>query len=600
MFDARLVGVRRFAELIALLCGLLLSGIAPAQDMSEQGHSIGKVSVSGKIIIVELNREALGRANLFDLTGRTLLFTPQGTGYTVQNQPLRWDPDFGPELTGGQANLHKFAFPFAGRAWTSFLVGTTGSLRFGRPQTEIRPDAYGQLESGIALDRFDQLADVAAKLAREAPAIAVFLKPRLSGAHYLKELPDRAVVTWDLTEPYGSLLDFGWYKTVNRFQTVLHSDGLIEMSYRKIAAKDAIVGLYPWPAATAKAQEVHFSSFIVPSHAYAAPFEAFHYLAAPRPQDLSCTIIKALGDRFDFLAYYSDFRVDSQEASPPSDGPIGGNVSHIGDAMHDQSPPVLRSRCTKGRFQQGYMGPVFAGSNEAQEEPPPGAPADTSHKIAFYSRQLTEASPDGKPAPYNYAVGHLGHEFGHRWGAYVTAKVNDETIRLGPWPHWDPGLQSRVAFPYSLPTEASTLGGGAWQDNLDGTYTQLRDGYFVPASGYSYLDLYLMGLVSTAEVPDFFLLKNLVRVGTDPDGHPIFKADRLKITIQDVIAAEGPRSPDVDHSQRKFNTGVAVLVEHGHRPSARLLKKADGIRRQWLQYWATATGHRASMTTNPR
>ena len=25
-------------------------------------------------------------------------------------------------------------------------------------------------------------------------------------------------------------------------------------------------------------------------------------------------------------------------------------------------------------------------------------------------------------------------------------------------------------------------------DNLDGTFTQLRDGYFAPASGYSYLE----------------------------------------------------------------------------------------------------------------
>ena len=72
----------------------------------------------------------------------------------------------------------------------------------------------------------------------------------------------------------------------------------------------------------------------------------------------------------------------------------------------------------------------------------------------------------------------------------MSAKLNGEAISLGPWPHWASGLQARVAFPYSLPTEASTLGGSVWQDNFDGTYTQLRDGYFVPATGYSYLDLY--------------------------------------------------------------------------------------------------------------
>jgi len=161
-------------------------------------------------------------------------------------------------------------------------------------------------------------------------------------------------------------------------------------------------------------------------------------------------------------------------------------------------------------------------------------------------------------------------------------------------------LQAPVAFPYQRPVEASTLGGGVWQDNLDGTYTQLRDGYFVPAPGYSYLDLYLMGLISAAEVPDFFLLQNLVAVGKDKNGKRIFKGDRIKVTIQDVIAAEGPRVPDFEHSQRKFNTGIVVLVEHGHTPSSELLERADGIRQQWIEYWKTTTGGRAMMGTSPR
>jgi hypothetical protein len=104
----------------------------------------------------------------------------------------------------------------------------------------------------------------------------------------------------------------------------------------------------------------------------------------------------------------------------------------------------------------------------------------------------------------------------------------------------------------------------------------------VPATGYSYLDLYLMGLVPAAEVPDFFLLKHLVPVGKDTNGHPIFKAERTKVTIQDVVAVEGPRLPDVDRSQRKFNTGIVVVVEHGQSPSLELIERANGIRQQWI------------------
>ena len=144
------------------------------------------------------------------------------------------------------------------------------------------------------------------------------------------------------------------------------------------------------------------------------------------------------------------------------------------------------------------------------------------------------------------------------------------------------------------------MGGGVWQDNFDGTYTQLDDDYYVPATGWSYLDLYLMGLIAPSEVPDFFILRNLAPAGRDGNGRPIFKADRTKVTIQDVIAAEGPRLPDVAHSQRQFNTGMVVVLEHGKTPSKELLERTEGIRLRWMDYWETTTGHRSTMTTNPK
>jgi hypothetical protein len=201
---------------------------------------------------------------------------------------------------------------------------------------------------------------------------------------------------------------------------------------------------------------------------------------------------------------------------------------------------------------------------------------------------------------YNYAMSQVGHEMGHRWSAFVSAKVGNETIHLGDGAHWVQGLQAPVAFPYQRPTEASAMGGGVWQDNFDGTFTQLDDNYYVPATGWSYLDLYLMGLISAQEVPDFFILRNLVPAGRDPQGHPIYKANRTKVTIEDVIAAEGPRLPDVYHSQRTFNTGMVVIVEHGKKPSKELIERTNGIRQQWMDYWWRTTGGRSTMTANPR
>jgi len=590
------------AVLIVLLGTVLTPILSYSQQDDEPGHSIGKVSMKGDLIVVELDHGALGKANLFDLAGRTVRFTPEGSRYRVENLPLQWDPDFGSEFRDSELSLHNFTFPFSGKVWKSFLVGTTGSIRFGPSEKDLKLDPYGHREGGVALDRFDELAKVAGTLTTNAPAICVFLKPRMSGARYVKELPDRVVITWDLTEPYGGLLDFSWFRTINRFQAVLQRNGSIEMSYKEIAAKDAIVGIYP-VVAKEEAAGVHegdLSSLTRKDGPFAVVYEAFHYLAVPKPQDLSCTVIQALGDNFDFLAYYSDFRVDNQEASSPSDGPIGGNVTGIGETQHEQTRQVLDSRCTKGRFQLGFDHPVYVGSNEMQAQPPDGAPAENNHDLAFYRHQLAASSADGKPRPYNYAMSHLGHEVGHRWSAYVSAKIGEKTISLGQWPHWDRGLQTLVAFPYQLPPEASTIGGGVWEENPDGTYTQLRDGYFVPATGYSYLDLYLMGLISAADVPSFFILSDLSRVGLSKDGLPVYKAHRTNVTVQDVIAAAGPRSPDVDHSQKGFNTGVVVIVEHGQSPSPEIIERANGIRQQWMDYWATTTGHRASMTTSAR
>ena len=744
-----------------LLCAILVPPTtARPQAWQQTGKPIGKVSVVGSLILMELDEGAIGQQNLFDLSQRTLRFTPVKTGYRIENLPLRWDADFGAQLSSHRVTLHNFAFPFSGKTWSSFSVGLTGSIRFGEaPNGNGLGTAFGPRsdQGGVSIGRFDPLSEGAANLANTVPAICIFFKPRMSGDRFVKELADRVVVTWDITEPWGNIQDFTWTKTVNRFQAVLQKDGTIEMSYQQLAAEDAIIGIYPlvsagvekllatlpgrknsgvaahldiqnlklsvvdglflkvtfeaagpvlpegdsgvsgiayrvyfkshspssgspeaadaeavWairgfaprhpangtlsryfvsgPGVTRGAKttgntisiqgilppalhgatqivvsadssasgsddpvaqiaarpvtlngirnpEVHLSSIKPQDGPFSLVYEAFHYYPLPNAPDLTCTVIKGLGDKFDFLAYYSDFRIDNQEAGTPSDGPlgtVGGAVTGIGAPQHD-----LGSYCTPGRFQWQFIQPVFVGSNQMQERPPADAPMGTDHDITFYQNQLAEISQDGKIPPYMYAMSQIAHEMGHRWAAFVSAKVNGETIPLGPT-HWARGLQSRVPFPYVRPTEASIMGGGVWQDNFDGTYTQLDDDYYVPATGWSYLDLYLMGLISPAEVPDFFILRNLDPAGKDANGHPIFKADRTKVTIQDVISAEGARSPGVDRSQRQFNTGMVIVVQHGVKPSGELIERTEAVRKLWIDYFSITTGRRASMTANPR
>ena len=183
---------------------------------------------------------------------------------------------------------------------------------------------------------------------------------------------------------------------------------------------------------------------------------------------------------------------------------------------------------------------------------------------------------------------------GHLWRAFVSTEVNGstatgETLLLGPT-HWARGLQAPVAFPYQRPVEASLTSGGFWQDNFDGTFTQLDDNYCVPTTGWSYLDRYLMGMIAPSKVRDFFLLRNLVPTGSDANGRGIFKADRVKVSGQDVIAAEGLRPPQVDQAQKKFNNGMVMVVEHGEAPGCELLDRTKAIAERWIDYWVTVRG----------
>ena len=142
------------------------------------------------------------------------------------------------------------------------------------------------------------------------------------------------------------------------------------------------------------------------------------------------------------------------------------------------------------------------------------------------------------------------------------------------------------------------LAGVSYQIYFDGTFSQLDDNFYVPATGWSPLELYLMGLATASEVPDFFLLRNLKPVGKDDRGYPTFKADRVKITIKDVIATLGPRQPDFEHSQKIFNTGIVALVLHDASPSRELVDRLNAIREAYIEFWATTTGHRSVMNVS--
>src|SRR6202012_5876848 len=152
---------------------------------------------------------------------------------------------------------------------------------------------------------------------------------------------------------------------------------------------------------------VHFSTLTEAGGPFPVVYEAFHYMKPPRAQDLTCSVIQALGDKYDMLAYYSDFRIDNPEAGTSSDGPLGGGPSGGAVTGIAAEQGNLADYCTKGRFQWQFIQPVYVGANQMQEYPPDDLKDDNAHNIGAYLRQLTERTSNGKIPPYDYAMSQI-------------------------------------------------------------------------------------------------------------------------------------------------------------------------------------------------
>jgi hypothetical protein len=159
-------------------------------------------------------------------------------------------------------------------------------------------------------------------------------------------------------------------------------------------------------------------------------------------------------------------------------------------------------------------------------------------------------------------------EFSHAWGPAIRLPTTD-----GP----DDAL---IGFPFHwsfwMDAGGSPAGGNAWKDNGDGSFTV--SGQKPSTVNYSMLDLYLMGLASPNEVPPFGVLVDAVPPADvlDPFSHQklgkasfpwfgsepltVTGAKRRVVTIDDVIATNGARSPNAANAKNSWSLGIVLMV----------------------------------------
>lgn len=145
------------------------------------------------------------------------------------------------------------------------------------------------------------------------------------------------------------------------------------------------------------------------------------------------------------------------------------------------------------------------------------------------------------------------HETGHQWLAYIG---KDEGISDGVhYSKWVSNGFLRDGIQWGDVTQ-----GWPWKDNGDGTVS-VKD---ITHSGFSNFSLYMMGLISSSEVPDLQIV-----VPNDPANKDLNNVPGTFKTIQikDLIAKYGERAPSYLNSQKDFNMAYILVVKKGQTQS---------------------------------
>ena len=200
----------------------------------------------GNVAVIQDDGSLVGHQNLFDLDQSTLRFTPRPEGgYFVEKMPLVWDEDPGTAISYEEINFigslevqfESISFPFGGTNWNSLFINSTGSITFGYNESqELSPEEpiFDDFASILTSSGTLMIAPLWHKFSLYDPSQTFF-----------KEMQDRVVITWDVTEFFGDWRSFSRSANENRLQAVLLSSGEILLSYNGISTLDGVTGVFP-------------------------------------------------------------------------------------------------------------------------------------------------------------------------------------------------------------------------------------------------------------------------------------------------------------------------------------------------------------------
>ncbi len=319
----------------------------------------------------------------------------------------------------------------------------------------------------------------------------------------------------------------------NTFQVTMYPGGLITMGYEDMAATDGIVGISPGGPGALALLDL--SEELPVGRTSDAIAEQFRSVSEIDDMAAAAAVLSAVRDEYDHIVLFADFTVD-----------LDGAIAYHSPVSND----------IRGIGRDDFNLADLYGSDGRLES-----------FVQMGSLAQYPLLPDRNIGPESTGITILAHEVGHRWLSFTTF-VDEQ---------------------------------GRRSDDLLGRQMANGDGSFTTTAtweGFSPLDQYLMGLRRASQVPPFFYVTGS---GLDPAAGPdtgvTFQGQRVDVTIDQIIAAEGPRVPSFRQAQKEIQVAFALLGQEGQPPSAASIEQVSEYRQRLESFFNEETGGRGSIDT---
>jgi hypothetical protein len=430
-----------------------------------------------------------------------------------------------------------FKFPFYGPKYKGMFVHSDGNVSFKAADAASTDRSLSRLLGGPP-----RIAALFADLNPETATVA-------GAGVFVRQDADRVVVTWRDVPTFGS-------SDRNTTQLTLFKNGRITIVWGEIGTLEAVVGVSPGGGAGAQLVDMT-AGLPSPTVKKGAIAERFRQGQEVDDFAVGQAFFREFADDYDILIVWLGFN-QSLGGAFAYEFTVKNEIEGIGAGVFDISQAMGSKGRMRAFVQMGALSRY---------------PADPHQLVPGIGTNST--------------MDVLGQEAGHRWAAHVRFMDGN-----GEHSH---DLLGRDESHWSSchDTLASDMEGNAIQDQGGGRFLTTES-----TERFSPLDQYLMGLRGPEDVPPFFYATPCPNPARGPEENVNINGSRVDVTIDQVIAAEGPRVPPASRAPKVFNMAFVLLSEG--EPSAEQVAHVDAIRAAWEEYFPAAVDFNGDVDTTLR